>query len=386
MTDFAQDAPRYRDALHELKEIILANVVMAGEIPSPTGQEQELVSFLHDRFVEASLNNVSIDEAGNGAAIIPGKTDRNILVAAHVDKIWRKNQDHTISVGENTLSGRGIADNSLGVAVLASLPDILEKLGIQLNANIVLLGTTHSFGEGDLGGIRFFLENTKKKIHAGLCLEGIELGRLSYSSLGMVRGQVDVKLNTDSDWPWHGAGAGAIGPLTKIVDSILSIERPEKPRTSILLGSVQAGSGYSVPPPVGSLRFEIRSESEVVVDRINTQIKEIVEETVAQENCEASLSVLAHRYPGDIGFQHPLVKAARDIMGALSIKPRIAPSISELSALLDRGIPALTLGITHGHNHSMPEESIEIGGIYSGVAQIVSTLQFIDQSFQQNES
>ena len=95
---------------------------------------------------------------------------------------------------------------------------------------------------------------------------------------------------------------------------------------------------------------------------------------------------MAHRHPGDIGFQHPLVKAAREIMESLSIKPRIAPSISELSALLDRDIPALTLGITHGHNYSTPEETIDIDGIYSGVAQIVSTLECIDQSFNQQES
>ena len=382
MTALLQKAPEYRDTIQELKEIILANVVMAAEIPSPTGGEEELVKFLHDRFTEAALNNVSIDEAGNGAAVVPGKSKQNILVAAHVDKLWRKSEDHTISVGENSLSGRGVADNSLGVGVLASLPIILEKLGIQLKSNLVLLGTTCSFGEGDLGGIRFFLENTPLEIESGLCLEGIELGRLSYSSLGMIRGEINVKLNTESDWPWHGAGAGAIGPLSKIVDSILAIERPEKPRTSILLGSIRAGSGYSVPPPVGSLKFEVRSESEDVVDRIYNRIKEIIEETETQEQCEASLSVLAHRYPGDIGFQHPLVKAAREIMESLEIKPRIAPSISELSALLDRGIPGLTLGITTGENLSTPEETIDIDGIYSGVAQIVSTLEFIDNSFQ----
>ena len=380
MTALIEKAPEYRDALGELREILLANVIMAGEIPSPTGEEEDLVTFLHDRFIEAGLHNVSIDEAGNGGAIFPGNGSHNILVAAHLDKVWRKTEDHTISVLEDSMSGRGIADNSLGVAVLATLPIILEKLEVSFHSNLILLGTTGSFGRGDLGGMRFFLENTKLKIDSALCLEGMD--RLSYSSLGMIRGEIEVKLNSKKDSPWHGAGAGAIAPLNKIIDAIQRINRPEKPRTAILLGSVRAGSGYSVPPSSSSLRFEVRSESEEVVDRIYNQINEIVEETIANERCQVSLGVLARRYPGDIGFQHPLVKAARTIMESLDVKPRIEPSISELSALLDRGIPGLTLGITTGENRSSPDESIDIDKIFTGVAQVVAALEFIDQSIE----
>lgn len=382
MTDLTEKAPGYRDALSQVKEILLANVVMASEIPSPTGEEDDLVQFLNDRFTESGLNNVSIDEFGNGAAILPGKSDRNILVIAHVDKIWPRSEDHTINVSEHRLMGPAVADNSLGVATLASLPLILETLGVELRSNLILLGTTKSLGRGDLGGIRFFLDNTNLNIDAGLCLEGADLGRLSYSSLGMVRGEITVEMDQRDDWTWHDAGGGAIGPLNKIIDLIMRIDKPEKPRTAILLGSVKAGSGYNVPPRTGSLRFEVRSESEEVVARIQEEIEEIVHETVAQEDGNASLRILAQRSHGDIGFRHPLVKATRTTMENLGVKPRIAPSISELSALLDRGIPALTLGITTGHQPSTPEESIDINPIFTGLAQIVTTLEFIDSSLE----
>ncbi len=380
MSIFSDKAPEYRDALSQLKEILLANVVMASEIPSPTGEEEELVRFLYDRFTEAGLHNISVDEAGNGAGVLPGTTDHNILVAAHVDKIWSASDDHTISVTADHMRGRGVADNSLGVATLASLPIILDTLGVRLQSNLVLLGTTSSLGRGDLGGMRFFLGNTPLTFGYGLCLEGVDLGRLSYSSVGMIRGEISVHLREKASPPFQGSGAGAIGPLSKIVDAILRIDRPEKPRTSILLGSISSGSGFNVPPLSGSLRFEVRSENEEVVNRISDQINEIVEETVAQEDCATELSVLARRRPGSIDFQHPLVKAARDTMAALDICPRVAPSISELSALLDHGIPALTLGITSGENHSAPDEQIDINRIFTGVAQIVATLQYMDQA------
>ncbi len=155
-----------------VRELLLANVVMAAEIPAPTGSEKLLTRFLSERFTEAGLTDIASDQAGNIAGVIPGRDrQRNLLVAAHVDKIWPEADDHTVAVKVGSMSGRGIADNSLGVAVLATLPLILEKLGIELESNVILLGTTRSFGRGDLAGMRFFLENIDKPIAGALCLE-----------------------------------------------------------------------------------------------------------------------------------------------------------------------------------------------------------------------
>ncbi len=376
-----EQVSEYRQELIELREILLANVVMAAEIPSPTFHEEGVVKFLFNRFNEAGLNNVSIDEAGNATGFIPGTVgERNILVAAHVDKIWEKKEDHTISVSADSMQGRGVADNSLGVAVLATLPIILEKLDIELESNLILLGNTCSFGRGDLAGMRFFLENTKVGIDSALCLEGTQLGRLSYSSMGMARGEIEVSVGEEPD-VLQMDRSSAIGSLNKIINSILAIERPEKPRTAILLGSVEAGSGYNVPPTTGRLRFEIRSESADVVARVQGEIQDIVEECRAMDQCEASLAILAQRSPGDIGFDHPLVRKARETLSELGIKTKIAPSVSELSALLDKKIPALTLGLTKGDNRHAKNESILIEPVFDGLAQLVSLLKFMDSSF-----
>ncbi len=148
----------YRDELRKLREILLANVVMAGEIPAPTGYEGRLTRFLGDRFIESGLELIAEDEAGNVAAILPGRIGtRDIVVAAHLDKIWADSEDHTVSVGADQMSGRGLADNSLGVAVLATMPFILERLGIVFDSNLILLGTSRSFGRGNLRGMRYFL-------------------------------------------------------------------------------------------------------------------------------------------------------------------------------------------------------------------------------------
>ncbi len=141
----------YREKLKSLREVLFANIVMAAELPAPTGKEERLTDFLCHRFTEYGLDNISLDEAGNAAGVLSGESmERNILVAAHADKVWKDSEDHTVTVGAGEMSGRGIADNSLGVAALATLPLALELLGITLKSNLILLGTTRSFGRGNL--------------------------------------------------------------------------------------------------------------------------------------------------------------------------------------------------------------------------------------------
>ncbi|MAS95194.1 MAG: peptidase [Verrucomicrobiales bacterium] len=367
-----------REHLRSIREILLANIVMAAEIPAPTGDEGNLTRFLSDRFTEFGLNNISRDEAGNVAGVLAGSSGkRNLLVAAHVDKIWADSEDHTVSVGVGEMSGRGIADNALGVAVLATLPLMLESLGVELESDLILLGTTKSLGRGDLGGMRFFLENSDWEVASALCVEGIDLGRLSYSSLGMARGEIVVTVPEDAETP-DLAVAGAIPVLTEIMERLLEMSRRDYPNTVIRTGTMEAGSGYNVPPRGGRIHFEIRSTGAGKVKRMEREITAMVEAVSSQPDVTASVEMIAHRQPGNLGKRHPLASTAQRAMRALDIEPTVEPSVSELAALLDQGIPALTLGITKGQHRHSPEETIQLDPIFDGLAQLVSVLLFMD--------
>lgn len=371
----------HREALRHLREILFANVVMAGEIPAPTGYERRITRFLSDRFTECGLDNISLDQAGNVAGVISGKTGRrDLLVAAHVDKIWAESEDHTVSVGVGVMSGRGLADNSLGVAVLATLPLILDELGIELDANLVLLGTTRSFGRGDLRGMRFFLENSAREIDSALCLEGIDLGRLSFSSLGMARGEIVVELTCPhNEETSNEAASGVIATLSEIIGAMLEINRRDCPDTRILIGSIESGSGYSVPPGRGLVRFEIRSLEADRVAAVEEELVQLIGRFSGREGAKVGIEIIARRSPGNLGIDHPLVREAAGILKILGVESRIEPSVSELAALLDRRIPSLTLGLTKGENRHSPEESILLDPIFDGLAQLVSTLEFMDR-------
>ena len=89
-------ATALRERLGNLREILFANIVMAAEIPAPTGQEQRIAQFLRDRFTESGLESISRDHVGNVACVLPGRSgERNLLVAAHLDKIWSESDEGT---------------------------------------------------------------------------------------------------------------------------------------------------------------------------------------------------------------------------------------------------------------------------------------------------
>jgi len=381
MSGILNSIPDLEKNLKEIRDVLLTNLVMIGEIPSPTFQEQPRMNFLVNRFNQYNLLNCSTDEIGNGLGIIPGKSgDRNILLVAHLDSEYDEKIDHSISIQPNSVAGPGVADNALGLAVIASLPYILEKLNIELNLNLILMGSARSLGAGNLEGIRFFLENTDINISTGLSVEGVRLGRLSSSAVGMARCEVHYWVPEGYDWTQFGA-VSSIVTLNEFINHILEIPLPNRPATNIVFSSIASGRGFSKVSTEAELKFEIRSESEEMVEQLLRQINNIAIEIASKTSSRVVVKELARRKPGGIDFSHPLVTNARRIMEAMDIKPKITPSMSELSAFIDAGIPALTIGISNFETVEQSAESVKINPMYKGLAQLISLLIAIDKGY-----
>lgn len=363
------------------QEVLLANLVMIGEIASPTFEEQSRLEFLLNRFNEAGLTESSIDDGGNGIGVLKGsESEHAILINAHADTVFSSKTDHTMQVSSDKITGPGVADNSLGMAVLATLPYLIEQLDITLKNDLILFAGSKSLGRGDLQGIRFFLDNNSFKISQAICVEGVELGRLSYSSIGMLRGEITCRVPESYDWSRFG-DASAILTLNEVINKINDIRLPKRPRTSIVMGSITGGTSFNTIAKDATLGFEVRSESQEVVESTGQTIEDIVMEVSSKTGDEVELDIFAKRSPGGIPYAHPLNKCARNVMQSLGIEPRLAPSTSELAALIDKNIPALTLGITSGDHIHKPNETIQIEPIYKGLAQLIGIITAIDGGY-----
>ncbi|MBW2219392.1 MAG: M28 family peptidase, partial [Deltaproteobacteria bacterium] len=186
----------YVDIIKSIQETILANIVLVGQIPAPTFHESQRASFFMERLAEAQIDECTVDDFQNPIGIIRGTSRQKppIFVVAHLDTFIDKEVDHNFTIKKNAVFGPGALDNSAGVGVLISMPEILRRLGVEFESDIILAGVIHSLGKGNLKGIRQLLDNWKMPIRGAVCIEGGELGRLNYYSEGIKRCDIDCDI------------------------------------------------------------------------------------------------------------------------------------------------------------------------------------------------
>ncbi len=372
------------NALAPLREEFLANLVMLGQIPAPTGEESERVRFILDRFLESGLSEAGEDEAGNAVGEIPGTTGtRRIMLVAHLDTIVPSNVDHNVQVQTDRILGPGISDNSLGASVLSMIPLCLSQLNIKLASDLKLVATVKSLHRGNHAGFKFHLDHMPEPVDVGICLEGVQLGRLDYFSIGTLRGDITCDVRPVQSRSY--GSESAIAVLNRIINQLLNIEIPQRPFTRINIGKLRAGVSYDIEPDHADLGFEVISHSDEMIARLQKRIEDIVNEVSARHAVEAKLDCFFRREAGGIPFSHPLVQAVLGVMQTLGIEPDQGHSPSELSEFIARGIPAVTIGLTTGEKNRKEPDQIMIEPLLTGIAQLIGSLLAIDAGVCEEE-
>ncbi|MEJ2727063.1 MAG: peptidase dimerization domain-containing protein [Deltaproteobacteria bacterium] len=379
MDNFLEKLPALVDEIKSLKEIIITNIVLIGQTPAPTFREKKRSKLFMDRLAEFQVDEVTTDGYRNPIGIIRG-TDSSkppIFVLAHLDTFFEENQPINYTIRKNTITGPGILDNSLGVGVITSLPAIFKKLDIKFESDIVLAGAIQSIGKGNLRGVRHLLKTWPTPIRGGICVEGVELGRLNYFSDGMIRGEIHCNLSDEitniEEYP-----PNAIIVLNEVINEILNLKTSQRPRSRIVIGKIEGGANHGKIANEAALGFEIRSDSYKMVKKIYGQIRDIVEGISHEKQVDLNLKTISNLRAARLKYNHPLVKNAAAVLEKLEIKPFSKSTESSLSIFLSYKIPAVTLGITYGESVYKEEATMEIEPMYKGIAQIIGVLRAID--------
>lgn len=368
-----------RDAIVPVIDIVLSNVTMLSEIPAPTYHEQAKATFLSECFSESQLDDCATDDIGNAFGVLSGKKkNRNILLVAHLDTNFQQNVDHTVHFEHDHILGVGVSDNSIGAAVVASLPIVLARLNIELDANIILMGSVQSLGSGNIAGIRSFLDNKTVHVDNAICVEGNALGRLSASSQSMFRGQIRYSTPERPTGVYVDA-QNTVMCLNLIINRMLELRLPHRPLTNIVINAVRCGRSFNAIPTDGTVRFEINSESEQLVNELTIAVQNICDEVSLRVQADITVDTVATRRSGGLPFSHPMVGHARAILQNLQVEPRFQYSTSELSACIAHKIPAVTLGITTGTQINAVDERVDIAPIPTGIAQLIALILAIDR-------
>jgi hypothetical protein len=202
--DYIDKLPDFVDQIKSLKETIISNIVLIGQVPSPTFKEKYRAKVFMERLSEFQVDECTTDGYRNPIGVIRGTSESKppIFVVAQLDTVFKKDVDHYYSIGGNTITGAGIIDNSVGVGVLVSLPEIFRKLDLSFESDVVLAGVIQSLGKGNLRGIRHLLKTWSTPIRGAICVQSAELGRLNYYTDGMIRCEVECNISTTNGWEY----------------------------------------------------------------------------------------------------------------------------------------------------------------------------------------
>jgi acetylornithine deacetylase/succinyl-diaminopimelate desuccinylase-like protein len=379
MNEFLKNLPMLVDEIKALRDTIITNIVLIGQVPAPTFREKRRSSLFQERLAEFGVDEVTTDGYRNPIGIIRGTSPEKppIFVVAHLDTFFERDIIHNYTIRKNTITGPGILDNSLGVGILASLPIIFERLGLRFESDVVLAGTIQSIGKGNLRGVRHLLKTWPTPIRAAICLEGVELGRLNYFSDGMIRGEIVCRIPEEKGVMYKFT-PNAILILNEVINEILNLRLSQRPRARIVIGKISGGANHGKIAYDATLGFEIRSDSYKMVKSIYNDFKDIVDGIGHEYEVDLDMKTISNLKATRLKFNHPLVKNTAAVLKTLGIKPVSKSTESALSIFLSRKIPTVTLGITHGEKNYTNQATMEIEPMFKGIAQIVGVLKAID--------
>jgi len=379
MEKYLDVLPTFVDQIRKIREILISNIVLIGQIPAPTFKERRRAGYLVERLADFQVDECTIDDFGNPIGVIRGTSaeKQSIFVVAHLDTFSDVAVDHHYEVTDKIISGIGVSDNSAAVGVLASLPEIFDRLALTFESDIVLVAPVQTIGRGNLKGIRQLLETWPMPIRGAICLETVELGRLNYSSNGMIRGEISCSIVSEKSIGRHHT-PNAILVINEVINAILKLRLPQKPRTQIVIGKIAGGFTHGKIAYDAKIGFEIRSDADAMVKELYNDIRDIVDEINKAFVVELKLNRISNLNATGLQYNHPLVKCASRILNRLGVEAVSEPSETALSIFLQRKIPAITLGLTYGDNYHQDGSMIEINPIYKGISQIPALIMAMD--------
>ena len=105
MNDFLKDIPSYVKDIKSIQDIILANIVLIGQIPAPTFHESQRADVFMERLSESQIDECTVDDFYNPIGIIRGSSRSKppIFLVAHLDTFIDKEVDHNYTIKKNTI-------------------------------------------------------------------------------------------------------------------------------------------------------------------------------------------------------------------------------------------------------------------------------------------
>ncbi len=347
-------------------------------IPAPTFDEAERAEFLRSKFEELGVTQLAQDDIGNIYARIPGENAPPLIVSAHLDTVFAGHTDLTHRRTRSRLTGPGVGDNSVALAALLELSEDLRTF--KLAGDVWLVANVGEEGLGNLRGMREVVARFGEKVTAYVVLEGMALGHIYHRALPVRRYRITLRAEGGHSWI-HAGRTSAIHKLIAVGGQLLDLQLPNNPRTTLNIGRIEGGRSINSIADLAVLEIDMRSESETALDEMDKRLRRLVKD-VRLTDAEIELTQVGSRPGGELAADHPLVLAALSSLEKSGEREAyLEYGSTDASVPLNRGLPAVCVGITKGGEAHTIREYIEIRPMRKGYSAV---LDLIETAFSLN--
>lgn len=352
-------------------EAILELAIAIQQVPAPTFAEEERADFIAGKFAEVGLVDVGQDGMANVFGRLPGRDTSlpPIIVSAHSDTVFPAGTDLTITRNKKTVHGPGIADNSMGVAGIIAVAQLLLEHGLTLAPDVWFVSNVGEEGLGDLKGMRAVVERFGEAAHY-VVVEGGLFGRICHQAIGVRRYRLTVKTAGGHSWGAFG-NASAVHELAHLIVAIDGLAVPKSPKTTFNVGVIEGGTSINTIANEASLLLDLRSEEPLVLADLVSQVEEIVAEANERVDVGVVMGVIGDRPAGAIPREAPIVKLAASALRYVGSPAEYTVGSTDANIPLSRALSAVCVGLTRSANTHRPDEFMEVGLVPAGVQQLL---------------
>lgn len=363
-----------REARRQLKRLdtakyasrIVSDAVLMNDIPSPSAGETLRMHFVQTRLAEFGISNVFTDEWGNVLAMFPAFGMRRdfVLLVAEVGDSDYSPLENAVRLSGDRAVGRGLGENSLGAAALLVFAEFAQATGFHLDKNLLLLFTPSSEIDERETAFRRFLDEWGDRVACGLQVRGTGLGLVDTRHLGSYRLTLTVRTGDEPDR--RTSAATVLGGIAVRL-GLISVPG----NASVSIARMEAGSGFGRVATAGEMDIEIVAEDDRVLEDLKAEVTRTVAGAAEGVKIEVDTLVRLRRSAGDPRRNAPLVEVHRQALAQVLVPSEEAAVSDKVSLLNERGVPALSVGIT---SEAGPD-AVSLEPIASGFRQLLLVVE-----------
>ncbi len=336
---------------------LVAEIIRLTEIPAPPFMEDKRGAAYLEMLRAHKLSDVERDEIGNVMGIRRGTNAAGgplLAIVAHLDTVFPEGTDVTVKRSGTRLTAPGVGDNTLSLAVLLAMMRAMDEAGLRTASDILFVGNVGEEGLGDLRGVKHLLQKGKyrDRIKQVIAVDGSGEGdSIVNGGVGSKRYRVTFKGPGG-----HSYGAfGLVNPafaMGAAMQKLSQIAVPATPKTTFNVGVVGGGTSVNSIPFETFMEVDMRSESPVELEKLETAFLMIVRQSVDDENkaramregrLAADVKLVGDRPSGQTPATTPLVQMAVAAARAQGLTPALGFSSTDANVPIGMGIPAIRL-------------------------------------------